>query len=341
MFIIFSLLVLLITLIVVKLFIIVARHRGLLDIPNQRSSHVIPTPRGGGIVFVVMWLLILLFYFLMNSISLSQFLFLFAPSLLIAVISFIDDSISLSAKWRFLVQLVAGISALVFIHFDSSIDLTFLKLTWEPLVLLLLLFFIIWSVNLFNFMDGTDGIASVEALFVLGGQAYLLYQNPSNVPFHLVLLLCAAIFGFLLWNWPKAKVFMGDVGSATLGMIIALIAICLQKSGHVAIVYSLMLYGLFLFDATITLLRRLIRKEKVFQAHKLHAYQRLHQAGWSHLQVLLGFIAVNVLISVLTLIAYHWPKLTSYMVLLELLILGILYGIIERLRPMYPKHVNP
>jgi Fuc2NAc and GlcNAc transferase len=324
----------------VRLYINFAKQRGLIDIPNQRSSHTIPTPRGGGSIFIIIWFLLLIVFFSLGKIKLLSFTFLFAPSLLIAFVSFLDDNINLSARWRFLTQICAVVIALLLIGSVPILNIGFIELTWQPLILLGLTIFSLWSINLFNFMDGTDGISSVEALFVLGGQSFFFIDKHNTTMAHLLWFLCAAILGFLLWNWPKAKVFMGDVGSASLGLLIALIAICLQKYEQVPIILSLMLYGVFLFDATLTLIRRLFHKEKWYEAHKSHAYQRVHQAGFSHLKLLLGVIIINIIIVILTLVAFYWPHLTLYMALLELLILCIIYFAIEQRQPMYLKNAN-
>lgn len=328
------------SLVLVKLYITVAKRRGLIDIPNARSSHVIPTPRGGGLVFIVLWLVILVVLVSLHKIDITLFGYFFLPTALIAVVSFLDDNMSLSAKWRFSVQICAGLIALFMLNTLPQLDFVFFSVNWAPLNELIAILFIVWSINLFNFMDGTDGIASVQAIVVLGGQVFLILLMANSATLFLLSGLCAAIIGFLVWNWPKAKVFMGDVGSASLGLIIALTALWLQKNYHVSIMLSIMLYGIFLFDATTTLIRRILHKEKWYEAHKSHAYQRVHQIGHSHLTVVLGVIVLNAIVVSLVVISYYWPHLTSSMALLELVILCILYFMIEQRRPMYPKYAK-
>ena len=311
-----------------------AYRRNLLDNPNQRSSHTVPTPRGGGIVFIGLWLVFLCICTLLNVISLLLFLTFFLSSVVIATISYIDDNYSLRASLRLLFQMLAAILALGLIGLVNSLDLGFFTLTIAWLIMPLLFFTIVWSINLFNFMDGLDGFATVEALFVLGIGGSLIYLKGGQELAYVLWALVAALFGFLCWNWPKAKIFMGDVGSATLGLIIMLAGILAQKYYQVPFILWLMLYGVFIFDATVTLTRRMLRKEKLYLAHKTHAYQRLNQAGWSHRKVLMGLIGVNAILTFLVLLANKYPTLTVYFSIVELFILISIYWLIEKRKAM-------
>jgi Fuc2NAc and GlcNAc transferase len=153
---------------------------------------------------------------------------------------------------------------------------------------------IVWTLNLFNFMDGIDGIAASEAAFVAfaGASLSLAFGGSPAVPAVALILGCACV-GFLLWNWPPAKIFMGDVGSGYLGYSVALVAILAARDNPVAWLVWLMLGGVFFVDATLTLGRRLLRGERVYQAHRSHAYQWLARR-WGHRRVTMGVIVVNV-----------------------------------------------
>jgi Fuc2NAc and GlcNAc transferase len=313
--------------------IAVAYH--LLDHPNHRSSHQVPTPRGAGIVFVLLWLLQVLVLSLTHQLPVADAL-PFLPTVLIAAIAFIDDYRSLSAKLRLLVQLTAALGALWLLggvndwylggytlHLGGVIG------TMVATVLLL------WSTNLFNFMDGIDGIAGVEAMSVLVPTAvWVQLSGGSNLSL-LIFSLAAAVLGFLCWNWPKAKIFMGDSGSSSLGFLVMLFALIAQQRYEIPMICSLILYGLFIFDASVTLLRRILAKHNWAEAHCLHAYQRLHQAGWSHRQVLTGVIAINVLLTIIAVIIYSHPATSLAGSVAALGLLTGSYYLVERKRPMF------
>lgn len=311
-----------------------AYHKNLLDTPNERSSHTIPTPRGGGLVFIILWLAFLCVCVLFKSISLMLFLTFFLGSSIVAVISYIDDNYSLKASLRLLFQSLAAILALIFIGRINSLDFGFFNISLVWMIMLLLFLAIVWSINLFNFMDGLDGFSTMEALFVLSIGGILIYLKGGYELAYILWALIAVLLGFLCWNWPKAKIFMGDVGSATLGLIIMVAGILAQKYYQIPFILWLMLYGVFLFDATVTLVRRILRKEQLYLAHRNHAYQRLNQGGWSHKQVLFGLVTVNIIIGFLVLLAYKYPTLMVYFSIIELLVLILIYYLIEKRKAM-------
>jgi UDP-N-acetylmuramyl pentapeptide phosphotransferase/UDP-N-acetylglucosamine-1-phosphate transferase len=323
----------------VKLFTSVARGKGFLDIPNHRSSHSVPTPRGGGVVFIGLWLLYLLGAYFLSTLPLSIMLSFFVPTLIISVISYCDDYMNLSAKLRFSIQALAVVLAMIFLGHERLLDFSLFTLSSVWLILPFVFISLLWSINLFNFMDGMDGFSAVEAVFVFSAGGLLVFIAGASVIAELLWALCALLLGFLVWNKPKAKIFMGDVGSASLGLVVLLSGYIAQKYAHVPIVLWFMLYGVFLFDATITLIRRLLRKERLYEAHKKHAYQRLQQAGWSHGQVLLGLITINILIFFITLCAFYLTAYTYFLLLIELILLVAIYLAIEKKKPMERNHV--
>lgn len=270
------------------------------DLPNHRSSHTVPTPRGGGVIFVSIWGMVILSLFFLGSEIPKQTLFMiFIPTFVISFIGFLSDFYTLNSLWRLFGQMLA---AIIFLAFSKETTLFYLIPAF---------FWILWSTNLFNFMDGTDGIASIEAIFVLGFGGLLFYVNQQPSLSLLAILMVVVVAGFLIWNWPRAKIFMGDTGSYTLGFLIAILALISQKQGY-SILLWLMLYSVFWFDASITLLRRLIYREAIFSAHKKHAYQRLHQAGWSHKKILVSLIALNSFLSLLTFMSFKDPTLMPW-----------------------------
>jgi len=231
--------------------------RRLLDQPSARSSHQLPTPRGGGAAFV-----------LVGSIAVAL-LGSWLPLLCLplALVGFLDDRHNLPAALRYGVQVVTVLVLLLISPWHlPSIGL----LPW-----LLLLIAGTAVINFTNFMDGLDGLVAgcMAVLFVVAA----LTGMPTLWP------LVGALLGFLLWNWSPAKVFMGDVGSTFLGAVFA--GVVLQQASFTAALGLLLVATPLLADACICVLRRLLAGQRVFQAHRLHLFQRLHQAGWPHARV--------------------------------------------------------
>lgn len=273
-----------------------ALHRNVLDIPNERSSHTQPTPRGGGVAFVLVFIVFALAAAEFTPSTFTMALAgLLTAGLLVALTGFIDDHQPLPARWR-LVGHFAGALCLLwafnglptFTVFNTPIDLGLWG--WLPGSL-----YIVWLLNLYNFMDGIDGLAGAEALCVAGGGALLYALLGHTQMLWLPLLLACSVLGFLILNFPPAKIFMGDAGSGFLGITLAGLSL---QAGHTDpnLFYSwLILLGVFVVDATVTLLRRLARKQKVYQAHRSHAYQYASRKLGSHKPVTLAVIAINLL----------------------------------------------
>ena len=291
----------------------IADKRDLLDHPNDRSSHVTPTPKGGGLAIMISFYGALSYLYLQTQVDTKLF-FALLSALPVVIISLIDDIYPLPAKMRFGVQLLSAAAAVYFLGGIDTIDFSLFTLSgvWLNFVAL---FGIIWMTNLYNFLDGIDGYAGSEALFV-GLAAYLLFGSET------ALLIAAATAGFLLFNWHKASIFMGDVGSAPLGFIFAVLI--LYDASTPNFLAWLMLLSLFWFDATLTLVRRAKRKEKLSQAHKKHAYQRLNQAGFAHDKVVLFAMGANI---VIFLALYLLPQ--SIYLYLFFVLLVLLYTLLK------------
>jgi Fuc2NAc and GlcNAc transferase len=256
--------------------------KSILDIPNERSSHSVAVPRGGGLAIITTFYIGLFYFKDVIDSSLFGALLCAIP---IAIISIVDDIFTLSSKLRFLIQSFSAMGALYYLGGVDKID--FIVFTVEGSWLNIIAFIaIIWLTNLYNFLDGIDGYASVEAITV-GLGIFLLFQNSLG------LVIVVASFGFLYFNWQKASIFMGDVGSATLGFIFAVFVFSDTSDGNIYI--WMVLLSLFWMDATITLIRRAIQKEKLTQAHKKHAYQRLAQGGFSHSRIVIYAGSINIL----------------------------------------------
>ena len=268
----------------------IALKKSLLAVPNERSSHIVPTPHGGGIAIAVTWFLGLLYLFTCRGMDARLFEALLV-GILLSSVSFLDDLYELSPKKRLLTQAFVSGMGLYLLGGLSYIDMGLFVLENQILTNGIAFLGIMWCINLYNFLDGIDGYAGSEAIF-LGFAGWLLVGGDY------FLVLIASVLGFLVWNWQRAKIFMGDVGSTLLGYNIAIFALYSQNNGTSILIW-LTLFGLFWFDATLTLWRRYRNYEKLSCAHKKHAYQRLTQSGWTHQKVVMASIVLNMVLLIL------------------------------------------
>lgn len=267
---------------------------GLLDVPNPRSSHRVATPRGGGLA-VVLVTTVALFTFAARGIGEERLtVALIGGGILVALVGLLDDRRQLPVQIRLAVHAAAAIWAVNCLGGVPALRVGdhLLSLGWlaSPLAVVA----IMWSLNLFNFMDGIDAIAASEAAFVAGAGALLGVMSGSmpGVP-AAASALAAACCGFLAWNWPPARIFLGDVGSGYLGFVLSVLALAAARDNPSALWIWLILGGVFFVDATMTLVRRLMRRERFYQAHRTHAYQWLARRWGSHLRVTIAVLAVN------------------------------------------------
>ncbi|MEI7051338.1 glycosyltransferase family 4 protein [Pseudomonas koreensis] len=266
----------------------------LVDVPNARSSHVVPTPRGGGLAIVLSFLLAVALLFAMGVISLGVFAAYVGTGGLIAVIGFMDDHGHIAARWRLLGHFAAaswglfwlgGLPVVTVLGFDFD-------LVWVGDILAV--FYLVWMLNLYNFMDGIDGIASVEAICVCLGICLLYWISDVPDLIWLPLFLAASVIGFLWWNFPPARIFMGDAGSGFLGGVLGLLSLHAAWTKPQMLWAWVILLGVFIVDATFTLLRRLFRGDKVYEAHRSHAYQFASRKMGSHMAVTLAVGMINI-----------------------------------------------
>ncbi|MDR2689777.1 MAG: glycosyltransferase family 4 protein [Azoarcus sp.] len=263
-----------------------ALARRMIDIPTSRSSHTQPTPRGGGAAIVAGFFVALWLADETSSLSWA----LAGGGGLVALIGFIDDHQHVAVRWRLLIHFAAaGVVAWLAPPFSAPAFLP----AFPGLASLLLVagvFFLVWMVNLYNFMDGIDGLASIEALCVLGCGAALLGldHGADALP---PLLLAAAVAGFLFWNWPRARIFMGDACSGFLGMAIGVFAL-FPPAGRGVFWIWMILAGVFICDASLTLARRAINGERIHEAHRQHAYQHAARR-WGHFPVTLAVAVID------------------------------------------------
>jgi len=272
-----------------------ALSSSLIDVPNARSSHSVPTPRGGGVAVVVSYCCGLLAFFVLNLVNQAQLCALLGAGGLVAVIGFADDHGHLAARWRLAGHFIAGAWALFWLNGLAPVTLFGSVMHLGVVGDLAAVVYLVWMLNLYNFMDGIDGLASVEAICACIGSALVFwfagYDNLIWAPS----LLAVAVLGFFCWNFPPAKIFMGDAGSGYLGITLAVISlIAAWESPSLLFVWLIML-AVFVVDATWTLLRRLVRGEAVYQAHRSHAYQYASRKFNSHKKVTLTIALINIL----------------------------------------------
>jgi Fuc2NAc and GlcNAc transferase len=268
---------------------------GLMDIPNARSSHKLPTPRGGGLAIVIVFLAGLPILSAAGLLATEVMWAVFGAGAWVALIGFLDDHRHIPAHWRLLAHVIGAVWGLVWL--GGMPPLEFVGYSFEPgwLGQVLGIFYLVWLLNLYNFMDGIDGLAGIEAITVcLGGALLYLSGSETLGQWNAPVMLAMAAAGFLMWNFPPARIFMGDAGSGFLGIVLGLFSIQAAWVTPQFFWSWLILLGVFIVDATWTLLRRFLRGEKIHEAHRSHAYQYASRFYGSHKAITLVIGAINV-----------------------------------------------
>ena len=271
-----------------------ALKKNIVDLPNARSSHMAPTPRAGGIAIVLSFVASLVALCFCQIIDARTTAVLIVAGCAIAGVGFLDDRQQLTAKSRFTVHVAAAAFFVALLGGIPEAELARWGMAefWIGSAFAVLV--LAWGTNLFNFMDGIDGIAASEAIFMSTAVAYLGWLDGGDFGITVAMLcLAAATLGCLVWNWPPALIFMGDVGSGFLGFMVTALAIVACQRGSIPIEVLPILGGVFLVDATVTLLRRLVRGDRLLEAHRMHAYQRLARRWQRHRPVTLLVITIN------------------------------------------------
>lgn len=282
-----------------------ARRHGLVDLPGERRSHEAPTPRGGGLGIAVALIVSIGLLGVVGSVPPGWAVGAAGGAFLIGSVGWLDDHYSLPWWVRFVAHAAAAAWLVGCVGGVSQLDVGIarLPLGWAAIPLPWLA--TIWLTNLYNFMDGSDGLAGAEglfaglslaALFALGGSAGLAVASIS------LALACA---GFLPWNLPPARLFMGDVGSTSLGFVFSALALAGARNGSVPALMSLLILGLFVYDATFTLCWRWLKGARWYTPHREHAYQYLVRAGFDHATVLRRLLAVNLLVILPVVMVLH------------------------------------
>ena len=272
-----------------------ALARSIIDIPNARSSHSVPTPRGGGVAIVLGFLIALPILYVNGDISGDILLALLGSGGGVAILGFLDDHGHIAARWRLLGHFSAAAWALFWLGGLPVISFFGVDLDLGWAGYFIAAFYLVWMLNLYNFMDGIDGIASIQAISVCLGACLVYWLSGHQDLIWLPLVLSMAVLGFLYWNFPPARIFMGDAGSGFLGIALGVLSLQAAWAATDFLWVWLILLGVFIIDATFTLLRRLLRGDKVYEAHRSHAYQFASRHVGSHLKVTLVVLAINLM----------------------------------------------
>lgn len=247
-----------------------------LDVPGERSLHSRPTPRLGGVAILIGalagWALL---HATMPLVR--EFVFLAGAAVIVAAVSVADDFLTLSQIGRFAVHLIACALAIFGTVYEGT--------SWQLLAFYAIA--TIWLINLYNFMDGMDGFSGGMTVIGFSALGSVVWFSGAATLAMLVWVVAAAALGFLVFNFPPARIFMGDVGSATLGFLVAGFSLWGIKEQAFEIWLPLLIFSPFIVDASVTILRRAFNREKIWLPHRKHFYQRLVQNGWSHRRTVL------------------------------------------------------
>ena len=294
----------------------------ILDHPNERSLHENPIPRNGGVAIVMSIAVGVLTLCAVNQYP-NSLLLICISMIILSIISYWDDRNHLSVKTRLTSQFICVLIVVA----DGEIikpsflpDITFDLPLW--LITIFTIVYLVWMINLYNFMDGMDGFAGGMTVIGFSTLAVLGYLSGEDLYFSASIVIALSSLGFLVFNFPPARIFMGDTGSASLGFLAGVFTIWGSKAAIFPFWIGILVFSPFITDATITLIKRALRKEKIWQAHKTHYYQRLVEMGWDHRKTVLFEYTLMLLCSLFAIIAM---KLTTYQKWFILIVAVLMY----------------
>lgn len=298
-------------------------ERDIVDRPNERTLHQGAVPRGGGLVIVALLLVALVGMALLSGRA-GLFLSLALIVVLWATLSWCDDRVDLSPRRRFSVQVI--FAALTVLAYGWVVDVqmtanTWLAISWFGLPLTII--GVLWAANLYNFMDGMDGMAAAQTIVAATTLSFWFWHAGDVHLAFVCAALAAASYGFLLWNWQPAKIFMGDVGSITIGAFFATIVIIGVTRYQFSVLSCGLLFAVFVGDASLTLLRRVWYKEKFWLPHRSHYYQRLAVLGVSHGQIVLAATILMLLCSLIATVSLLYRDITLPALITVIALLGL------------------
>jgi Fuc2NAc and GlcNAc transferase len=271
----------------------IAIHYNILANPNYRTLHESPTPKGGGLIFSLLFVFSVLILWGFNELSNQLFYVLGFGGLIATLFGFIDDIKNTRAKTKLIIQLFLGIWTIYWLNFSEL-----LLLDWMPdfVIIPFILFFMVWTMNAYNFMDGIDGMAASGAIFISSTLASVLLLTGGSVEFIGIFILIAfTVSGFMVFNWPPATIFMGDSGSVFLGYIFGSLLLFTVFNNDISVWSWLTVSGYFFSDTTVTQIMRVILVRKWYLPHRSHAYQNLARITNSHLKITGGVTMYNLI----------------------------------------------
>lgn len=316
-----SLLSFILTLGVIQFYRRFAMHYGIIDMPNERSQHRVPMPRGAGICFYLGVTLTLALLYFMNQLTLTFTLPIFLGGSMVMLLGYWDDLKSVPAMVRLAVQLLASVYvvALLTNGFAEDIQISFLP-DWPLLTSLFCILYVAWFINLYNFMDGSDGLATLVGIIgaaIISVSSFFL-QNFDLAVIYAVLAF--SLFAFLTLNWHPAVVFMGDSGAYFLGFVFGAFALLSKLVYDTSLYIHLIVFGMFVVDATWTLIVRVARGQRASQPHRQHGFQKMVAAGWTHPQVALFYAGVMVFwLFPMTILTLVYPMYSFYFLVMAYL----------------------
>jgi Fuc2NAc and GlcNAc transferase len=311
-----------------------ALRNEVLDLPNERSSHSIATPRGGGAAVVLASAIGIGVSAALGIVATREAFTLVSGMLVLGIVGWADDTRGVTPRVRLGVQFVIAFWTVYVLGGLPSIQVGTHSVSLGAVGYLVGALGIVWSINLFNFMDGIDGLAGSQAVLIFGTIAILLFLRRDYSLATIPAILAVTSVGFLVWNWPPAKIFLGDVGSGAIGYLIAGLALASENKGSVPALAFAIVYGLFICDASVTLLRRWARGDRVTEAHRDHAYQRLTRALGSHRSVTGLAAGVTVVFAILGGAAALDPRFMLPATLFAGLLMAGLLLAVEKRAPM-------
>ncbi|MEX2130357.1 MAG: glycosyltransferase family 4 protein [Pseudohongiellaceae bacterium] len=301
-----------------------ATHNKVMDLPVARSAHQRPVPVGGGLAFIACFYLFASFSFLQQVFPFQVYMALLG-GLAVAALGLLDDIYRLGVRLRLAIQFAVAIWTVLWLGPPAGIQVAdwFLDIPW--LIGILSVFAMVWLINLYNFMDGIDGLAGSEACFVTLVTYMIAINSSDQVTTQMSAVICVSVAGFLVFNWPPAKIFMGDAGSGFIGYILGAMALISMQNASITLWTWLLLLAVFVVDATVTLFRRVKSRQKWSMSHNTHAYQHATRKYHSHRTVTLSVLLINVFwLAPLALYATAYPRLGVYLTLLAVIPLALL-----------------
>lgn len=299
-----------------------------IDNPNERSLHTNPTPRSGGLAIIFGSVIALLFGLWDTQNFPDGMMWIGIASLIIAVLSYFDDRFGLPALYRFIGHVTAALLVVTHVAYLDSFTLPGKAFVLPGIVALPInVIFLIWMTNLYNFMDGMDGFAGGMTFFGFSTFALFAYFSHASELFTVCIIIVMSSLSFLKFNFPPAKIFMGDTGSTTLGFIAGSFILLFNRQTIMPAWIGIMVFSPFIVDATLTLLQRAVKLEKIWHAHRTHYYQRLVRLGWGHKKTVLIEYFLMLLSSVLAIIALKTSLFAQWVIIIVLTMVYVAFFI--------------